>query len=59
MKEAKLVGGLLHNLVWEGMSVSDVNRLLYTGSYVVANRMGLIGKKKVKAKTVKTFFKGC
>lgn len=36
----------MHNLVKESTSVSEVNRLLYTVSYVVAERLGLIGKKK-------------
>ena len=33
----KVAEGLMHNLVKDGMLMSEVNRLLYTGSYVVAN----------------------
>ena len=51
-----MVDDLLHNLVWEGMTVSDINRLLYTGSFVVADRLGLIGKKKGKMEKVKPWW---
>ncbi len=40
MVEVKMVDGLLHNLVREGMSVTEVNRLLYVGAYIVAERLG-------------------
>ena len=33
-REVKVVGGLMHSLVTDGMSVLKKNRLLYTGSYV-------------------------
>lgn len=36
-REMKIVDGLMHNLVKDGMSVSEINRLLYTGSHVVAD----------------------
>lgn len=36
-REMKIIDGLIHNLVKDGMSVSEINRLLYTGSYVVAD----------------------
>ena len=49
-KEVKIVDGLMHNLVKKGMSVTQINRLLYTGAYVVAGRLGLIKKKKGKRK---------
>ena len=49
MKEVKLVNGLIHNLVEDGMGVTEMNRLLYAGSYVVCNRLGLIRKKKGKS----------
>ena len=52
-EEVKLVDGLLHNIVSDGMSVTEVNRLLYTGSYMVADRLGLIGRKKGKKKNEK------
>lgn len=47
-REVKIVDGLMHNLVKDRMSVSDINRLLYTGAYIVADRLGLMGKKKRK-----------
>lgn len=47
-KEVMIVEGLMHNLVKDGMSVSAVNRLLYVGSFVVADRLGLMKKKKGK-----------
>ena len=52
MKEVDLVDGVMHNLLWQGMLVGDVNRLLYAGGAVVALRLGLkLGKrKKGKAK---------
>ena len=46
MAEVKMVDGLLHNLVREGMHVTEVNRLLYVVSYIVAERLGLMGKGK-------------
>ena len=48
MVEVKMVDGLLHNLVREGMSVTEVNRLLYVGAYMVAERLGKMGKGKKK-----------
>lgn len=39
-KEVGLVEGVMHNVVWKGMTVSDVNRVLYAG-VVVATRLGL------------------
>ena len=47
-KEVKMVESLMHNFVRKGMSVSDVNRLLYMGAYVVAERLGMKGRKKGK-----------
>ena len=47
-KEVHLVEGLMHNLVKPGMTVSEVNRLLYAGSFVVADRLGLIGRRRGK-----------
>ena len=32
------------------MTVTDVNRLLYAGSYVIASRLEVLGKKKAGAK---------
>ena len=48
MKEVELVDGLMHNLIFQGMSVTEVNRLLYAGGAVVALRLGLklgVGKR--------------
>ena len=52
MKEVDLVDGVMHNLLWQGMGVTEVNRLLYAGGAVVALRLGMkLGKgKKGKAK---------
>ena len=44
--EVKVVKVLMHNLVKDGIPVSEINRLLYIGLYVVADRLGLMGKKK-------------
>ena len=41
MKEVALVDGVMHNMISEGMDVTDVNRLLYAGGVVVAMRLGL------------------
>ena len=49
MAEVDLVDGVMHNLLVQGMNVTQVNRLLYAGSAVVALRLGLklgAGKKK-------------
>ena len=47
-KEVKAVDTLMHNLVKKGMSVTEINRLLYTGAYVVADRLDLIKERKEK-----------
>jgi len=41
MKEVELLEGVMHNLLWQGMEVTEVNRLLYAGGVVVAMRLGL------------------
>ena len=49
MKEVNLVDCLLHNLITVNMDVTQVNHLLYAGSFVVAEKLGLtakIGNKK-------------
>ena len=53
MVEVELVEGLMHNLVSEGMSVTEVNRLLYAGSFMVASRLGMIKKKDRKKEAKK------
>ena len=40
-KEVRLVGGVMHNVLWQVMRVTEVNRLLYGGGAVVALRLGL------------------
>ena len=49
MKEVKMINGLLQNLVQDNMTVTEVNRLLYTGSFVVCDRLGLIRKNRGKS----------
>ena len=48
MAEVRLVDGLLHNLIHNYMTVTDINRLLYAGSFVVADRLGLLHKTNCK-----------
>ena len=51
--EVRLVDGVMHNLLWKGMGVARVNRLLYAGGAVVALRLGLkLGRRK-KGKAMK------
>ena len=53
MVEVDLVDGVMHNLVEQGMGVTQVNRLLYAGGAVVALRLGLklgAGKKRLAKK---------
>ena len=47
-RELDVVEGLMPNLVSKGMTVAEVNKLLYTGSFVVAERLGLIKERKGK-----------
>ena len=46
IKEVRMVDGLLHNLISDEMNLTQVNRLLYAGSYVVAERLGLMKKRR-------------
>ena len=46
MKEVRLINSLMHNIISENMGVDDVNRLLYAGSFVVAERLGLFRQEK-------------
>ena len=51
--EVELVDGVMHNLLRQGMDVTEVNRLLYAGGAVVALRLGLklgAGKKAAAKK---------
>ena len=43
--EVDLVEGVIHNLVKDGMTVTEVNRLLNAGSYIVADRLGMLKTK--------------
>ena len=48
--QKEIVEGLMHNIVKDGMGVTEVNRLLYTAGIVVTSRLGLKlgdGKKAV------------
>ncbi len=56
MKEVELIDGLLHNVVQEGMGVTEVNRLLYAAGMVVAERLGLKTEKGKKAEQKKPFW---
>ena len=42
-REGNLVNGLMHNVVVN--TIDQVNKLLYTGSFVVAERLGLMRKR--------------
>ena len=48
MKEVKMVNKLLPNVELNPASVTSVNKLLYAGSYVVCEKLGLLKKKKGK-----------
>ena len=48
MKEVKIVNRLLPNVELNPASVTSVNKLLYTGSYVVCEKLGMLKKKKRK-----------
>ena len=56
MREVGLVEGLMHNLLWNGMGVTDVNRLLYAGGVVVAQRLGLKVRSGSKAEMKKPWW---
>ena len=44
-REVALVNALLHNVFIPDVNVTSVNKLLYAGSYVVCERLGLFKKK--------------
>ena len=44
-KEVRLVNGVIHNV--EVKTVTEVNKLLYAGSFVVAERLGLMKERNV------------
>ena len=45
-KESKLVDGLLHNIKLDKTGPTEVNRLYYTGMFVVTERLGLLRQTK-------------
>ncbi len=47
-REVELVEGLLHNLLRKGMGITEVNKVVHSGSVVVAERLGLMKKGKGK-----------
>jgi len=46
MKEVCAVNELLHNVDVGEVNVSTINRLIYTGSYVLCEKLGLMKPKK-------------
>ena len=56
MSEVKLVDGVMHNLLENGMNVTDVNRLLYAGSIVVTLRLGYKVGKVTKSEAKKPWW---
>ena len=55
-KQASIVNGLLHNIFIDNVDVSSVNKLLYAGSYVVCERLGLLKAKKQVMKSNKPWW---
>ena len=55
-KEVNIVNGLLHNVDIGEVNVTNVNRLLYAGSYVVCERLGLMKKEKVNGHNPKPWW---
>ena len=53
-REVRVVKGQMHNLMKDGMSVSEINILLYTRSYVVADRLGKKKGNKLRRRNPKT-----
>ena len=56
MREVKLVDGVMHNLLSNGMNVTCLNRLLYAGSAVVTTRLGFKLGKGTKAEEKKPWW---
>ena len=42
--EVRLVNGLIHNV--ETSNITEVNRLMYAGAFVIAERLGMIKERK-------------
>ena len=54
--ELAIVDGVMHNLVWKGMGATEVNKLFYAGSAVVAKRLGLTIGKGVRKEPKKPYW---
>ena len=55
-KEVRLVNGVIHNV--GAKSVTEINKVLYAGSFVVAERLGLMkARNKVKNKKNEPWWK--
>ena len=52
-KEVEMVECVMHNVVWKGMKVCDVNRLMYAVGVVVATRLGLKVEKEKRTEKKK------
>ena len=52
-REVRVVKGQMQNLMKDGVSLSEINRLLYTKSYVVADRLGNKNANKLKKRNPK------
>ena len=55
-KEISLVNGLLPNLLHLCVDATSLNRLIYAGSYVVCERLGVLGKKNKCLKSKKPWW---
>ena len=55
-KEVSLVNGLLHNIEIDDVNVSSVNKLLYAGSLVVCERLGVVKSKKNDTQNTKPWW---
>ena len=49
-EKVKQVKGLMHNIIKENMSITEVNRVLLVGGYLVAEGLGKVKKSEVKKK---------
>ena len=50
-EEVSLVNGLMHNV--KTKNITDVNRLMYAGAFVIAERLGMIKVRKGGKKNAK------
>ena len=56
LREVTIVNRLLHNVHIEEPDVTKVNRLLYAGSYIVCERLGVLEKRKNVKQTNKPWW---